>query len=65
MLIKIDEVNATTMYIGRTQSGNSTVAPVWSILKYTVSGTITDFETPLGVPKGSAVWDDRASYTYG
>ena len=39
--------------------------PSWEILKIVITGDDVDLYTPQNVGKKSAIWDNRASYTYG
>jgi len=65
VLTKVDEVSTELTYIGTTKGNNSTGDPVWKITRINVSGKAVDMDSVIGVSDFNAIWDDRASYTYG
>jgi hypothetical protein len=64
LLMKIDEADASTTYVGEASIGTATSASTWKIKKISVSSTITTIGWAGGVATYTKVWDDRASYVY-
>ena len=65
-LVKVDQITAGALYyVGRSLRGNATSSESWEIIRITISSGDVDIESPTEVPKGTAIWDNRASYTYG
>ena len=62
--IKIDEVSATTTYVGEAGPGRATSAAVWRIRKIDISGTVTTESYADKSTDFNKVWDDRLSYSY-
>lgn len=62
--IKIDNVDASTAYIGEAATGAATSAPVWRICKKTKAGNVTSIQFCNGNGYKDYIWDNRAAYTY-
>lgn len=58
--VRLDEVSSTLFYVGEAILGSLDSDPVWSIYRYTTSGTVLTKEWS-GL---SQIWTDRASLTY-
>lgn len=56
----IDEVDATTIYVGQAGYGIATSTPLWRIKKITISGTTTTIRI-AGNGRFTQIWDNRAS----
>jgi len=65
MAVKLDQATSTVLYIGKTEKGNSTAAPVWTITRLSTSGNIDTLHDVVDLKAGKHVWDDRTTYTYG
>jgi len=63
-LIKADEVDASTTYLGIAQIGTATSAAGWQIKKISVSGTVTTIAYAGGTDAFTQVWDNRTGLTY-
>ncbi len=60
----IDEVDTSTMYIGKALVGTTTSAASWQIKKMTVSGVVTTFNYADGNDEYDNIWDNRTSLSY-
>lgn len=60
----VDEVDATTTYIGKAAPGTSTSAARWQIYKVSIVSTVTTIAYAGGDDAFNQVWDDRASLSY-
>lgn len=60
----IDEVDATTTYIGDTDIGALTSDQTWSIKRLTTTGNDLAVEYANSTPYFDKIWDNRAGYTY-
>lgn len=60
----VDEVDASTTYIGAGKPGSSTGDTVWQIQKVTVSGNVTTIAYADGNDYYDNEWDERANYSY-
>lgn len=61
----VDEPDATTTYVGKTQQGGATSDAIWQIKKISVSGTVTSIIYADSDDLYDNVWDNRASLIYG
>lgn len=62
--LRVDDASATVTYFGYAQIGSLDDAPVWRIMRLTISGTVTKIEFANGDTGYASVWDDRLGYTY-
>lgn len=62
--IRIDQVNATTIYRGEAEPGSSESMTVWRIQRITISGSSTTVLWAGGNKNFVNRWTDRASLTY-
>jgi len=60
----IDEVDSSTMYIGKALVGTATSAALWQIKKMTVSSTVTTFNYADGNDSYDNIWDNRTGLSY-
>ena len=61
----IDEVSATEFYIGVSIGGNDTGAPIWSIRRIVLVGTVWATALyPNGDQSFNFIWDDRTILNY-
>ena len=58
--IRLDEASASVFYVGEAELGSIDTNPVWSVFRYTTSGTVLTKEWS-GL---NQIWNDRASLTY-
>ena len=65
MPIKLDQATTSVLYVGRTKIVNKTADPVWELIRLTDTNGNLDVESPVGVKAKNAIWDNRATYTYG
>ena len=63
-IIKIDEADSATTYIGLAPFGSATSSSVWQIQKIGESATVTTVTYADGDDSYNNVWDDRASLSY-
>ena len=61
---RIDEVDATTTYVGLAAPGVGTGSAVWQIRRLTSSGNDLTVEWADGNAEFDNVWDNRASLSY-
>jgi len=61
---KIDEVDASTTYVGEATPGTATSEAKWRIKKISVSGTVTTIAWAGGSRGFDQVWDNRVSLNY-
>ncbi len=64
LIIKVDEVDTQTTYVGYAAPNSTTAVPVWRILKIIVSGSLTTILFADGNNKFDNIWDNRASLSY-
>ena len=63
--VKLEYSGNNPVYVGKAAPGSSTALAAWQIQKLTYSGTnVTDVQWASGSNGFSAVWDDRATYSY-
>ncbi len=60
----IDEVDASTTYLGFAKLGVATSEAKWQVLRIQKTGTVTLIQYADGDTRFNNVWDDRASLTY-
>lgn len=63
-VVKVDEPNSSTTYVGWAAPGTATSAASWRIQKIAVSGTVTTITWADGDQSFDNIWDNRASLTY-
>jgi len=61
---RVDEVDATTTYIGSAVAGSATSGAVWAVQRLTTSGADLTVEWADGDAETNNVWDNRASLSY-
>lgn len=63
--VKLEYSGNNPIYVGKAVPGSAVGSAVWQIQKLTYSGSnVTDVQWANGSNGYTAVWDDRASYTY-
>ena len=62
--VRLDQVDANTLYIGEAPIGSAEANPVWRIRKFLVSGTVSSIYWADGNQQFDNIWDNRASLTY-
>lgn len=62
--MKVDQVDASTTYIGESAITIATSSPFWRIRKISVSGTVSSILWADGDENFDNVWDDRTSLLY-
>lgn len=60
----IDEVDASTKYVGYAPRGIGEKQAGWLLLKYETVGTVTKILFAEGSDRWDKVWDNRALYNY-
>lgn len=60
----VDDVDASTSYIGESSPGTATSLALWRIKKISVSGTLTSIQFADGNDRFDNIWDDRVSLSY-
>jgi len=64
MKVIIDEVDATTTYVGKSKPGIATSDPYWRLIKISKSGNVTTIAFANGKDTFENLWTDRLSLTY-
>ena len=59
--VRVDTVDANTMYIGESIPSANESAPIWRIRKLVSSGTVMGLLFADGNPNYDNIWSDRAS----
>lgn len=60
----IDEVDASTTYLGFAKIGTATSTAAWQILRIQKTGTVTLIQYADGDTRFNNIWDNRASLSY-
>jgi hypothetical protein len=64
LILIVDQVSASTIYIGQAIPGSEIASSVWQIQKITVSGVLTSTLFADGNTRYDNVWANRASLNY-
>lgn len=62
--VRLDQVDADTLYIGEAAIGSSEANPVWRIRKFITAGTVSSIYWADGNLAFDNIWDNRTSLTY-
>lgn len=64
MALRLDQVDANTMYVGEALPGTGTAEAAWRIRKILIAGTVTSILYANGDSSFGVAWDSRESLTY-
>ena len=62
--LRVDQADASTIYVGYATPGALESDPVWRIMRITAVGTEIVIEYTGGTSDYNSVWDDRAILSY-
>ena len=64
MTVKIDQVDANTLYIGEALPGTSEASAAWRIRKFLTVGSVSSMLYANGTSAFTNVWNSRAGLSY-
>jgi hypothetical protein len=64
MSVKLDQVDANTLYIGEALPGTAGSEAAWRIRKFLTAGSVSSMLYANGDSAFSNIWDNRAGLTY-
>lgn len=64
MAVRIDQVDANTLYIGEALPGADPSAAVWRVRKFLTSGSVSSMLYANGTSAFTNVWDNRTGLSY-
>lgn len=62
--VRLDQVDANTLYIGEAPLGANDSEARWRISRYLTAGTVTTVMWANGDQKFDNIWNNRTSITY-